>query len=101
MYLSCAVANLRARVLGPVTQHRSCGQCCCAQARIQVHTTRHAWPTSKPALRGSRKIHLAAQATSEEEEYEPDMDCMERMDKSLQACEKELIGIRAGVVAFV
>jgi hypothetical protein len=54
--------------------------------------------SSNLSLRGSRTLRLAAYATDGDDEYEPDLDAMERMEKSLLACEEELIGIRAGAV---
>jgi hypothetical protein len=45
---------------------------------------------------GRRAQCLVARATDEDEEYDPEFDAMERMDKSITACEKELQGIRAG-----
>lgn len=39
---------------------------------------------------------LVARATDDEEEYDAEMDAMERMDKSVAALQTELAGIRAG-----
>lgn len=83
----------------PGTCNSSIRSPCCAHACMQPASgpRAQAWPAVL-SLRGHRALSIVARATSDDEEYEPDIDCMERMEKSLQACEKELIGIRAGVV---
>lgn len=77
-----------------------CRPACCRvralQASARSHrNAAHVWQRT-PTLRSTWSVSLAARAAEDEEEYEPEMDAMERMDKSLVACEKELVSIRAG-----
>jgi hypothetical protein len=92
-------AMSRARCVVPV--HGSlCLPRCCASRNVSVHARIHRgsvllWQQA-PKLRSARTLSLIARAAEDEEEYDPEFDAMERMDKSLVACEKELSGIRAG-----
>jgi hypothetical protein len=45
----------------------------------------------------AKRIVTLAFAVEADGEYDPEMDAMDRMEKSVNACESELMGIRTGV----
>lgn len=71
---------------------------CIARRQFSQHTgsTDH-WLHASLCREGLRISRLvAARAEPANEEYDPEYDALERMDKAIKSCEQELLGIRTG-----
>lgn len=85
-------ATQRSRVAVASTQR------CVSCTATTSSSSRLVWQTVSKCERQARASSATVRAKNEPvvEDYDPEMDCEERMDKSVSSCQTELAGFRTG-----